>query len=374
MEAIGTKRPKVHSISSCFLCDDCPDNLEALHLLQHYKAANGEAIDSAALDPSFAALLSGAGVVLEEPPVDDLLSLLKTYFASNANPSEKELTKISESVSFPVDVVRKWFAKINFRKNVGKDVSNNNGHAEEDSSQEIFNIASSADAPGSLHKHISSQGTTGPSSSQQEKILRGQTINPPQIGKHINVITGAQLRSLAVLHKSASCSAKERKKRRLENDPYPCDLCYKVFKAVSSLLWHKYEHTGKRPFECKVCKKAFKHQHHLIEHARLHSGTNPFSAKSAGSVSLTPDRTPSTTLAATLPAARISVLTLTRFETSQRVTPQTCMDRSLTLGLRPQLDSDERGRYKRTFTTSSVMLWRSSWRTTGETTAQPGEE
>ncbi|XP_034008933.1 zinc finger E-box-binding homeobox 1-like [Trematomus bernacchii] len=286
MEAIGAKRPKVHSISSCFLCDDCPNNLEALHLLQHYKAANGEAIDSAALDPSFAALLSGAGVVLEEPPVDDLLSLLKTYFASNANPSEKELTKISESVSFPVDVVRKWFAKMNFRKNVGKDVSNNNGHAEEDSSQEISNIASSADAPGSLHKHISShissQGTTGPSSSQQEKILRGQTINPPQIGKHINVITGAQLRSLAVLHKSASCSAKERKKRRLENNPYPCDLCYKVFKAVSSLLRHKYEHTGKRPFECKVCKKAFKHQHHLIEHARVHSGEKPFQCDKCG--------------------------------------------------------------------------------------------
>ncbi|KAF3857891.1 hypothetical protein F7725_011092 [Dissostichus mawsoni] len=144
--AIGAKRPKVRSISSCFLCDDCPDNLEALHLLQHYKAANGEAIDSAALDPSFAALLSGAGVVLEEPPVDDLLSLLKTYFASNANPSEKELTKISESVSFPLDVVRKWFAKMNSRKNVGKD----------------------------------------------------------------------------------------RKKRRLENDLYPCDLCYKVFKEVSN--------------------------------------------------------------------------------------------------------------------------------------------
>ncbi|XP_033961053.1 zinc finger E-box-binding homeobox 1-like [Pseudochaenichthys georgianus] len=240
MEVFGAKRPKVHSISSCFLCDDCPDNLEALHLLQHYKAANGEAIDSAALDPSFTALLSGAGVVLEEPPVDDLLSLLKTYFASNANPSEKELTKISESVSFPVDVVRKWFAKMNSRKNMGKDVSNNNGHAEEDSSQEISNIASSADAPGSLHKHISSQGTTGPSSSQQEKILRGQTINPPQIG--INVITSAQLRSLAVHHKSASCSVKKGKKRRLKKDPYPCELCYKVFKEVSSLLRHKYEH------------------------------------------------------------------------------------------------------------------------------------
>lgn len=126
METVNTsdvetaQMPKAISTSTCLLCDDCPDNLEALHLLQHRKAANGEAVDSAALDPSFAALLSEAGVTLEEPPVDDLLSLLKTYFASNANPSEEELTKISESVSIPVDVVRKWFAKMNSGKNVDK--------------------------------------------------------------------------------------------------------------------------------------------------------------------------------------------------------------------------------------------------------------
>lgn len=155
--------PKVNSTSTCLLCDDCPDNLEALHLLQHRKAANGEAVDSAALDPSFAALLSEAGVTLEEPPVDDLLSLLKTYFASNANPSEEELAKISESVSIPVDVVRKWFVKMNSGKNVGKchsnakavskktettnssseDASNQNGEAEEDSTRETSNKASS---------------------------------------------------------------------------------------------------------------------------------------------------------------------------------------------------------------------------------------
>lgn len=155
--------PKVNSSSTCLLCDDCPDNLEALHLLQHRKAANGEAVDSAALDPSFAALLSEAGVTLEEPPVDDLLSLLKTYFASNANPSEGELAKISESVSIPVDVVRKWFAKMNSGKNAGKyrnnakavskktettnssseDASNQNEEAEDDSTQDTSNKASS---------------------------------------------------------------------------------------------------------------------------------------------------------------------------------------------------------------------------------------
>lgn len=152
--------PKAKSTSTCLLCDDCPDNLEALHLLQHRKAANGEAVDSAALDPSFAALLSEAGVTLEEPPVEDLLSLLKTYFASNANPSEEELTKISESVSIPVDVVRKWFAKMNSGKNVGKnkttavpkktetttlsseDASSQNGEAEKESNQDASDKAS----------------------------------------------------------------------------------------------------------------------------------------------------------------------------------------------------------------------------------------
>lgn len=155
--------PKAISTSTCLLCDDCPDNLEALHLLQHRKAANGEAVDSAALDPSFAALLSEAGVTLEEPPVDDLLSLLKTYFASNANPSEEELSKISESVSIPVDVVRKWFAKMNSGKNVGKhrsdstvvsrktentisisdDASNQDEEEEDDGAQERSDKASS---------------------------------------------------------------------------------------------------------------------------------------------------------------------------------------------------------------------------------------
>lgn len=41
-----------------------------------------------------------------------------------------------------------------------------------------------------------------------------------------------------------SDSAALMKKRRLENGVYPCDLCSKVFQKGSSLLRHKYEHTG----------------------------------------------------------------------------------------------------------------------------------
>ncbi|XP_074508372.1 zinc finger E-box-binding homeobox 1-like isoform X2 [Sebastes fasciatus] len=407
--------PKVNSTSTCLLCDDCPDNLEALHLLQHRKAANGEAVDSAALDPSFAALLSEAGVTLEEPPVDDLLSLLKTYFASNANPSEVELTKISESVSIPVNVVRKWFAKMNSGKNVGKyrnkatavckktentnssseDISNQNGEAEEDGSQETSNKASSESGSASpsdssplslnaedlvivksepedhditdsqaepldlsLPKHIAAalETTTPPIKLQEQPLnltclrkeqLEGRTIyiTTPQTGRSVNIVTAAQLPTLVAIagqgtvgclsaintttkrtilipqltytyattagnatgaktvvlngHKEKKLDSSSdgvstveeqndsdpatlMKKRRLENGVYPCDLCSKVFQKGSSLLRHKYEHTGKRPHECNICKKAFKHKHHLIEHSRLHSGEKPYQCDKCG--------------------------------------------------------------------------------------------
>ncbi|XP_073348244.1 zinc finger E-box-binding homeobox 1 isoform X2 [Pagrus major] len=406
--------PKVSSTSTCLLCDDCPDNLEALHLLQHRKAANGEAVDSAALDPSFAALLSEAGVTLEEPPVEDLVSLLKTYFASNANPSEEELSKISESVSIPVDVIRKWFTKMNSGKNVGRnktkavskktettdpsseDTSNQNGETEEDSGHETSNKASSESGstspsdssplslntgdlviikrepedpedpdsqaepldlslPKQIAAALETTTTTTPTKQQEQPLnltclrkeqLGGRTIyvTTPQTGRAVNIVTAAQLPTLVAIagqgtvgclstintaakrtilipqltytyattagnatgaktvvlngHKKKPDSSSESvstveeqndsdaasliKKRRLENGVYPCDLCSKVFQKGSSLLRHKYEHTGKRPHECNICKKAFKHKHHLIEHSRLHSGEKPYQCDKCG--------------------------------------------------------------------------------------------
>ncbi|XP_066520524.1 zinc finger E-box-binding homeobox 1b isoform X2 [Hoplias malabaricus] len=47
-----------------------------------------------------------------QPPLKNLLSLLKAYFALNAEPTKEELAKISESVSLPTEVVRKWFEKM----------------------------------------------------------------------------------------------------------------------------------------------------------------------------------------------------------------------------------------------------------------------
>ncbi|KAG7319686.1 hypothetical protein KOW79_016829 [Hemibagrus wyckioides] len=73
-----------------------------------------------------------------------------------------------------------------------------------------------------------------------------------------------------------------KKRRKIHGGQYACDLCDKIFQKSSSLLRHKYEHTGKRPHECGVCKKAFKHKHHLIEHSRLHSGEKPYQCDKCG--------------------------------------------------------------------------------------------
>ncbi|XP_051553154.1 zinc finger E-box-binding homeobox 1-like isoform X2 [Myxocyprinus asiaticus] len=72
------------------------------------------------------------------------------------------------------------------------------------------------------------------------------------------------------------------KKRKKTGGLYACDLCDKIFQKSSSLLRHKYEHTGKRPHACVICKKAFKHKHHLIEHTRLHSGEKPYQCDKCG--------------------------------------------------------------------------------------------
>uniref|UniRef100_A0A671LR20 Zinc finger E-box-binding homeobox 1-like n=1 Tax=Sinocyclocheilus anshuiensis TaxID=1608454 RepID=A0A671LR20_9TELE len=73
-----------------------------------------------------------------------------------------------------------------------------------------------------------------------------------------------------------------KKKRKTVGGLYTCDLCDKIFQKSSSLLRHKYEHTGKRPHECGICNKAFKHKHHLIEHTRLHSGEKPYQCDKCG--------------------------------------------------------------------------------------------
>ncbi|KAA0718726.1 Zinc finger protein [Triplophysa tibetana] len=74
----------------------------------------------------------------------------------------------------------------------------------------------------------------------------------------------------------------QKKRKKISGGLYACNLCDKIFQKSSSLLRHKYEHTGKRPYECGICQKAFKHKHHLIEHTRLHSGEKPYQCDKCG--------------------------------------------------------------------------------------------
>lgn len=106
-----TKEKEEKTTKTCLLCDNCPGGLEAFHALKHCKT-DGLRLNGAGLDKSesaVAALLSEGGLCSHPK---NLLSLLKAYFALNAEPTKDELAKISDSVSLPIHVVKKWFDKM----------------------------------------------------------------------------------------------------------------------------------------------------------------------------------------------------------------------------------------------------------------------
>ncbi|XP_073519421.1 zinc finger E-box-binding homeobox protein zag-1-like isoform X2 [Phyllobates terribilis] len=108
----------------------------------------------------------------------------------------------------------------------------------------------------------------------------------------INCFYGNQPNSLTRCEDSIPTNVSEEEKQvacvprkktmKAENGLYACDQCNKSFQKSSSLLRHKYEHTGNRPHQCEICNKAFKHKHHLIEHFRLHSGEKPYRCDKCG--------------------------------------------------------------------------------------------
>ncbi|XP_055740105.1 zinc finger E-box-binding homeobox 1-like isoform X3 [Salvelinus fontinalis] len=451
--------------TTCLLCDDCPGGLDALHMLQHCKPTNGEGGDGSPLDPSIAALLAEAGITPGQPPLKNLLSLLKAYFALNAEPTEEELAKISDNVSLPVDIVKKWFEKMQSGQTTAEPPGSSsplpstgpstetqaaqekNGDQTEEqlasaqtqetsssqppnsspastsasplvsaSAPSPLNLSSSgqvivkteedsegesqdlpldlslprqpqsepqvphvpqeqplnltclkketpqlqaqiqaqlqaqlqpqlqaqlqAQLPG-FQTQLQAQGTTNtiyvtsPSqmaTSSPVNIMTTQLVAITNQGSGVPCLraisTGTTKRTIlipqltytyttkacsnatgadgaqktvilngcqeekadtssesvsAVEEQNDSDSAPQQKKmRRLESGMYACDLCDKIFQKSSSLLRHKYEHTGKRPHECGICNKAFKHKHHLIEHTRLHSGEKPYRCDKCG--------------------------------------------------------------------------------------------
>ena len=94
----------------CLLCDNCPAGMEALHALKHCKK-DGLRLNGTGLDKSESAIsaLMADGALCEPK---SLLSLLKAYFALNAEPTKEDLAKISDSVSLPPHVVKKLFDKM----------------------------------------------------------------------------------------------------------------------------------------------------------------------------------------------------------------------------------------------------------------------
>ncbi|KAG7487471.1 hypothetical protein MATL_G00023900 [Megalops atlanticus] len=411
---------------TCLLCDDCPGGLDALHQLKHCKKeglkVNGA--DAERAEAAIASLLADGSLPPGQPPVKNLLSLLKAYYALNAEPAAEELAKISDSVSLPPDVVGKWFERMRSgRVSAGSPAATPNREASPAAGREQngevtaetpdvaanpapAGVNGSQSAPPSpLPLNLSAGAPAVKSEKDTEEPLdlslpklpreeaeraggasvfqnsvytvQDEPLNLTCVKKEqtladgapaadaalgaplyvapsanpINIvatqlpaivaITGQSgvpcLRALttnkqtilipqlaytyatsgsspsgtetpqkaaapangisqqeerqdtssegvsAVEEQNDSDSAPPRKKmRRLEKGMYACDLCDKIFQKSSSLLRHKYEHTGKRPHECGICSKAFKHKHHLIEHMRLHSGEKPYQCDKCG--------------------------------------------------------------------------------------------
>ncbi|XP_021097744.1 zinc finger E-box-binding homeobox 1 isoform X2 [Heterocephalus glaber] len=439
--------------STCLLCDDCPGDLNALPELKHYdvkQPAQPPPLPAPEAEKSESSVSSGTGdgsLSPSQPPLKNLLSLLKAYYALNAQPSAEELSKIADSVNLPLDVVKKWFEKMQAgqisvqssepsspepdkvnipAKNDDQPQSADPEEPPQDSKttlQSPLKTARSPVPPVGSGRSGSRSSTPPPSPlnlssarntqgypyaaegaqeepqvepldlslpKQQGELLERPTITSvyqnsvysvqeeplnlscakkepqkdscvtdsepvvnviPPSANPINIAiptVTAQLPTIVAIadQNSVPClralaankqtilipqvaytysatvspavqeaplkviqpngnqderqdtssegvsnvedqndsdsTPPKKKMRKTENGMYACDLCDKIFQKSSSLLRHKYEHTGKRPHECGICKKAFKHKHHLIEHMRLHSGEKPYQCDKCG--------------------------------------------------------------------------------------------
>ncbi|XP_068604288.1 zinc finger E-box-binding homeobox 1b [Brachionichthys hirsutus] len=395
-----TKDDEAKTTRTCLLCDHCPGGMDALHAL------NGASLEKS--ESAVAALLSEGGLCSQPK---NLLSLLKAYFALNTEPSKDELTKISDSVSLPMHVVKKWFDKMLEGQislgaptppseeedtcNADNVVSLVPGKETGIMSPSVTQASPTEATPAEINGAASPlnltagcdataqppQDTEGPLDLSLPKAAREETerltakarVYPAPSSRSTNVdeplnltctrkevlplsamgsspialyastpsatpldiVTTMQcLRALASHNKHTilipqlaytytttasspagaetpevvtlngvkeenqdmcsegvptleeqndSDSGPQRKRmKKSERGVYACDLCDKIFQKSSSLLRHKYEHTGKRPHECSICRKAFKHKHHLIEHLRLHSGEKPYQCDKCG--------------------------------------------------------------------------------------------
>uniref|UniRef100_A0A8B9IUW3 Zinc finger E-box-binding homeobox 1 n=1 Tax=Amazona collaria TaxID=241587 RepID=A0A8B9IUW3_9PSIT len=264
--------------STCLLCDDCPGDLNALQELKHYETKNPPQLpqpsrtEAEKPDSPVPSETGESNLSPGQPPLKNLLSLLKAYYALNAQPSAEELSKIADSVNLPLDVVKKWFEKMQ----AGQISVQSSGP----SSPEQVKLSSPADNDDqAAATEVAYTYSTTVSPAVQETPPKPTQANGNQDERQDTSSEGV---SNVEDQNDSDSTPPKKKMRKTENGMYACDLCDKIFQKSSSLLRHKYEHTGKRPHECGICKKAFKHKHHLIEHMRLHSGEKPYQCDKCG--------------------------------------------------------------------------------------------
>ncbi|XP_072364456.1 zinc finger E-box-binding homeobox 1b isoform X3 [Scyliorhinus torazame] len=98
--------------NTCLLCNECPGGLNALHELKHYQLKTEAHSGETSIKTSGASASTEENISSDQEPLKNLLSLLKAYYALNAQPTSEELAKISVAVNLPLEKVKKWFEKM----------------------------------------------------------------------------------------------------------------------------------------------------------------------------------------------------------------------------------------------------------------------
>jgi uncharacterized Zn-finger protein len=63
---------------------------------------------------------------------------------------------------------------------------------------------------------------------------------------------------------------------------FPCQICSKAFKMMSTLKDHMRTHTGDKPYVCSICNRGFSQNTNLKQHLRRHTQIKPFKCDHEG--------------------------------------------------------------------------------------------
>ncbi|XP_029158283.1 zinc finger protein 1 [Nylanderia fulva] len=232
---------------------------------------------------------------------DEQLAILKGYYSINPRPKKEEIIMIANCINFPTRVVQVWFQNSRARDRRESKMPpalvplalGNQTVIEQPldlSKKEAFVVSTTKES------NISSRNTSSPCEQKDDnptpnvdnddledsplvidEETAGDPIEPKRTPTNGEIITKNQ-NQINTKGESEAVSQLEVTPVATETEQglYSCDRCDKTFSKHSSLMRHKYEHSGQRPYKCVECPRAFKHKHHLTEHKRLHSGEKPF--------------------------------------------------------------------------------------------------